>query len=543
MRYVYILAFVMGGVLMTWNPLDKGTSVSLSNADKEASGAGNVFSSVRATAGRDEGYVEFELVAADGYASVVVGIGDASFSLANYPGATNKSAGVQWLNTHLVQPFVSGVTRQNGFANIATSTVGDVFMIYTKNGNAWFGRNGVWTSGDPSAGTSPNVTGFTGLLYPAAGTYNSANRLRIRTQIAEFSYAVPTGGTAWNDGEPAPQPSAPMPVWSKTTSPSYYGHAGHIIERIDVRNYMNVEHPSDVAPTRQELKDFVWPLGRPSLSFTVEADTLSVASGGAAEKWSVTMANGIDSRVFFVPTAAASNGCLFIWHAGHEHHLVTGDAAVLALAEKMLAKGCDILLMSQPLHGVNAEPGVPLHDMLATYDSPTFSSMQYFLEPVILALDLAVSRKTYSRIGISGLSGGGWTAAVAGAIDTRLTHLYPVAGSMPLELDMDPAIVGGLNVSSKRGDYEQSLQKFYDIAGYFDLYVMGAHNRRAMHFFMERDQCCFPAWAARSFEDQLYTIVRDDFGGRLIVRHDKTANGHELTPWATDVIVRDFTRQ
>ena len=68
-------------------------------------------------------------------------------------------------------------------------------------------------------------------------------------------------------------------------------------------------------------------------------------------------------------------------------------------------------------------------------------------------------------MGMSGLSGGGWTTTMVSAIEPRLTHIYPVAGSMPFEVDIDLAATG-LNFSSARGDYEQSNQFFYrQVAG------------------------------------------------------------------------------
>lgn len=219
MRFLGAAVILLAGLLvMTWNPSDKGAAVVLTNGNKDAAGSGSVFNSVRGKLAKEEGYFEVELKTLSSMASVVIGVGDASFSLSSYPGATAKSAGVQWVSTPTTQPFVSGVTRANGFVNIPTSSPGDVIMVYLKDGNAWFGRNGVWTSGDPSLGTAPNVTGFTGLVYPAVGTYDAANKVSIRTLASEFSYPIPDGGTEWGEGE-TPNPNDPTlpPVWEKVT--------------------------------------------------------------------------------------------------------------------------------------------------------------------------------------------------------------------------------------------------------------------------------------------------------------------------------------
>src|SRR5262245_25842524 len=125
----------------------------------------------------------------------------------------------------------------------------------------------------------------------------------------------------------------------------------------------------------------------------------------------------------------------------------------------------------------------------------------------------ALAKTTYRRIGMSGLSGGGWTTTLVGAIEPRLTHLYPVAGSMPFEVDIDPAVVG-LNVSSLRGDYEQSHQRFLrGIASYLDLYVLGASfpKRKAVHFYNAADTCCFPGIMSVAFSTELQNVTRELF--------------------------------
>lgn len=201
-RHFAVWAVLMSaGLATTWNPADKGPNIVLTGGDMNAAGAANVFNSVRATTSRTEGYFEVKFLSASPAASVVIGVGDAAFSLGGYPGSTAKSAGVQFINTQTPQPFVNGVTRANGFTNLPTSIAGDVVMVYVKEGNVWWGRNGVWTSGDPSTGTAPNVTGFTGAVFPAVAPYDYVNVVQLRT-AAPFSYPVPTDGTPWDIAPP-----------------------------------------------------------------------------------------------------------------------------------------------------------------------------------------------------------------------------------------------------------------------------------------------------------------------------------------------------
>src|SRR5262249_1050169 len=82
-----------------------------------------------------------------------------------------------------------------------------------------------------------------------------------------------------------------------------------------------------------------------------------------------------------------------------------------------------------------------------------------------------------------GLSGGGWTTTVYAAIDPTIRLSLPVAGTMPLWLRSGGSV----------GDTEQTLSRFYQIAGYPDLYVLGSHGtgRKRGQILNRRDDCCF----------------------------------------------------
>jgi hypothetical protein len=66
------------------------------------------------------------------------------------------------------------------------------------NGNAWFGKNGTWYAGDPSAGTGASITGITvgeyvfGLSVYRDGTYTN-NTAAINFGQRPFVYTAPSG--------------------------------------------------------------------------------------------------------------------------------------------------------------------------------------------------------------------------------------------------------------------------------------------------------------------------------------------------------------
>ena len=134
---------------------------------------------------------------------------------------------------------------------------------------------------------------------------------------------------------------------------------------------------------------------------------------------------------------------------------------------------------------------------------------------------------------------------MVGAIEPRLTHIYPVAGSMPFEVDIDPAATG-LNFSSARGDYEQSNQFFYrQVAGYLDLYLPSAsyRPRKAVYFYNLSDNCCFPAVVSFAFSTELHDLAQELFGNQLIFVVDRIATKHEVSSEALRQIVADFAPQ
>jgi len=63
-----------------------------------------------------------------------------------------------------------------------------------------------------------------------------------------------------------------------------------------------------------------------------------------------------------------------------------------------------------------------------------------------------------------GLSGGGRTTTVYAAVDPTIGCSFPVAGTIPRYLRSGGSV----------GDREQNEPSFYRLAGYLDLYLLGA---------------------------------------------------------------------
>lgn len=96
--------------------------------------------------------------------------------------------------------------------------------------------------------------------------------------------------------------------------------------------------------------------------------------------------------------------------------------------------GYDAMTIQMPLHQCNyvAESGCN-HEWFAQFEAQGVHTMRYFLEPAVLSINYALEELGYEHIIFMGLSGGGWTTTLMGAIDPRITLSMPIAGSIPCD--------------------------------------------------------------------------------------------------------------
>lgn len=181
--------------VVTWNPSDKSASVTLSNADMDAErAAGTSWVAARATLGRSTGlfYYELDVITASS-PNIIAGFMSAGATL-YYPGSSASGAGLRRTSKHS-----SGWTESNATTPGGTDANGDrwMFAANLNNGKLWCGVNGVWTSGDPAADTTPWITSVSGTIYPAVGIYTGSGKVRLVVDAVSMLY-LPSGFSAWN---------------------------------------------------------------------------------------------------------------------------------------------------------------------------------------------------------------------------------------------------------------------------------------------------------------------------------------------------------
>lgn len=193
-------------VTVTWNPLDKGANITLSNgnltASKLATDAG--WTTVRATLSKSTGKRYFEYIMVSGAHSE----GDPGLSAAG--GDVSQRLGAQGVTSYCVTPNNTGVvetTFVDGTAAAVTLANNDVIGIAVDfdTGKVWMAQNNDYTkysggAANPVTGAAPRVT-FTPNtpLFPAASLFGNSDGTIVVTLVASgtFAFAPPTGFVAW----------------------------------------------------------------------------------------------------------------------------------------------------------------------------------------------------------------------------------------------------------------------------------------------------------------------------------------------------------
>jgi hypothetical protein len=317
--------------------------------------------------------------------------------------------------------------------------------------------------------------------------------------------------------------------------PSYY--------QTDANSLIDIDGARGVLAKRKALIRYIWAgEGLPSgkLPGKVDKDItddryaeMYKTSLRQIDKLTINMDYGLNSIVYhFLPEEA--NSKLFIYHQGHRGDFIQGKDTIKAL----LDKGYSVMALSMPLLGMNNQPVVDLerfgrfhlvqHDHMKLLRSP----IRFFIEPVVVAINYG-KKLEYDQVNMTGISGGGWTTTVCAAVDARIQHSYPVAGTLPFYLRSD----------SQRdwGDFEQNMPDLYNIANYLELYVLGAfgEGRVQIQLLNQYDSCCFAGIKYRTYEQTMKEVMSDLGEGRFDIFLDTSHKEHKISSESLKVIFKN----
>jgi hypothetical protein len=304
-----------------------------------------------------------------------------------------------------------------------------------------------------------------------------------------------------------------------------------------------------VKAKREAIIRYIWgaqgmPRTKPA---AIEKNAASPVKGlkNAAEVETFTIrmeANQENTTHHFIPRK--KNGRLVVLHHGHACTFDDAQdpkgAGMAETLDTLLADGYAVVAAYMP----HMRPGdcrtVPhgqMFDLTVTSGSP----LKFFLEPV--AISLNAIRGRYKEVHMAGLSGGGWTTTLYAAVDPGIRYSFPVAGTIPLYLRTGGSV----------GDKEQYLDEFYQIGGYPDLYLLGAHGpgRKQVQILNRQDDCCFGVAQHRAaltgveYEAGMRAYekrVQEALGahGRFRLEIDDTAPRHMISPEAARTMIREM---
>ncbi|MHC4329452.1 MAG: hypothetical protein ACYSWW_15170 [Planctomycetota bacterium] len=321
----------------------------------------------------------------------------------------------------------------------------------------------------------------------------------------------------------------------ESIDPSYY--------ETDANSLIDIGSARDITAKRKALVRYIWMgEGFPSRKLPGEVEEnitddryadLFKTNLRRIDRITVNMDYGLNSISYhFLPKT--SNGKLIIYHQGHRGDFVQGIDTIRAFLEKDFS----VMAFSMPLLGMNNQPVVDLdrfgkfhlvkHDHIKLLKSP----IRFFVEPIVVGINYG-TKLNYDEIHMIGISGGGWTTTVCAAVDKRIRHSYPVAGTLPFYLRS--------NVQRDWGDYEQNLPDLYNIANYLELYVLGSfgEGRVQVQLLNKYDSCCFAGIRYRTYENTMKEVMRSLGKGKFEIFLDDSHKDHKISEKSLKVVFQN----
>jgi len=316
---------------------------------------------------------------------------------------------------------------------------------------------------------------------------------------------------------------------------------------------ITVRNGKEAAAKRAEVIRFIWgqagmPLGK--LPVKVERGAVkpdNLPNLERVDTLHIAMDAGVKGLAhLFIPRLKKSSRLALV-HLGHTdgctfNDNVPGepDIGMRRTISTLLAEGFAVIGVYMPQ--VTPEDCRWEHDRLFRLKT-TGSPLKFFLEPTLASLNYARKKlPQYKDVSMLGLSGGGWTTTLYAAVDPRIRVSIPVAGSLPLYLCHE----------GYGHDIEQRLDSFYRLAGYPDLYILGAFGagRRQVQILNRQDDCCFGErqhdrrltgmpfeQSVREYEGRVQKVTSaPGFGSFRVVIDDK-ADGHKISADALKSVI------
>lgn len=169
----------------------KSSATTLSDGGMTAtSNSGDIYGAVGTLfASTGKWYAEYTVVASGGSNYPWLGWVKTGSQTGNFTPSIYFDRGGSIYSTHSASNYNTGVS---------SATTNDIIMVAfdIDSKKMWFGKNGSWFVGDPTAGTSPSVSGTAALppgSYSLAGATYSARTFALNAGQRPFAHAPPSG--------------------------------------------------------------------------------------------------------------------------------------------------------------------------------------------------------------------------------------------------------------------------------------------------------------------------------------------------------------
>ncbi len=186
--------------------------------------------------------------------------------------------------------------------------------------------------------------------------------------------------------------------------------------------------------------------------------------------------------LLYIPENRTGNVPVFLNVNGHDR---AGKAADYKQARCIHMARNGVIALNLEWFGMGqlATPGFA-HGRMNQIDLCGTSGLAPFYLAMSRAIDFLVSLENadMERVGVAGLSGGGWQTILISSLDTRVTLCNPVAGYSAFRTRIDN--------SSDLGDSEQTPVDLGVTADYAQLTALLA-PRAALLTYNQKDNCCF----------------------------------------------------
>ncbi len=313
----------------------------------------------------------------------------------------------------------------------------------------------------------------------------------------------------------------------------------------DVFSLINVVDNNSKNKIKNDLNQFIWkknslPDDIPTL---IEKDIIdskysNMKNLKTIDKFTIEMEHDVNSIIYFFKPMI-SNDKLIIYHQGHRGDFYEGKETI----EYFLEKNYSVAAFSMPLLGMNSQPIIDnkylgkiklqSHNQFELLENDDFTPIKFFIEPIIISNNYFDNNYNFDSYYMIGISGGGWTATLAAAIDDRISQTYSIAGSYPIFLRSEP---------ENFGDYEQHHLELYEKSNYLDLYTLASigDNRKFIQIFNKYDPCCFSGEAFQEYEDIIKKTVDKLGSGTFDIYLDDTHKEHIISVYALELIIDEI---